>query len=179
MVKWMRAFFQYLDRFYVEMHSCTKLSDQGYKIFKEVVFQPLCDNTTQAIVAEIKKQRDGDEMIDLQLLQGSVAIYLNLSTGKLAQDGFLPSKNLDKAILEHTQQFYEAKSKEIMDSTNLIDYLKVADRYCKEEQTRIEKLLTWDIGIEVLKVFRSEMLVKPQAVLLSKEKGFKEFMNQK
>ena len=27
MVKWMRAFFQYLDRFYVEMHSCTKLSD--------------------------------------------------------------------------------------------------------------------------------------------------------
>jgi len=27
MVKWMRAFFQYLDRFYVEMHSTTKLGD--------------------------------------------------------------------------------------------------------------------------------------------------------
>ena len=42
MVKWMRAFFQYLDRFYVEMHSTTKLSDQGFKIFKETIFQPLC-----------------------------------------------------------------------------------------------------------------------------------------
>ena len=112
-------------------------------------------------MAEIKKQRNGDEMIDLELLQGSVAIYLNLSTGKLAQDGFLPRNNLDKAILEHTQQFYEAKSKEIMNSTNLIDYLKVADRYCREEQNRIDTLLTWDIGLEVLKVFRSEMLVKP------------------
>ena len=27
MVKWMRAFFQYLDRFYVEMNSTTKLGD--------------------------------------------------------------------------------------------------------------------------------------------------------
>jgi hypothetical protein len=55
MVKWMRAFFQYLDRFYVEMHNITKLSDQGFKIFKEEVFQPLCANTTEAIVDEIRK----------------------------------------------------------------------------------------------------------------------------
>ena len=118
-------------------------------------------------------------MIDLTLLQGSVAIYLNLSTGKLAQDGFLPRNNLDKAILEHTQQFYESKSLEIMDSTNLIDYLKVADKYCREENQRIEQLLTWDIGQEVLKVFRKEMLVKPQSSLLSKQQGFMELMRQK
>lgn len=55
MVKWMRSFFQYLDRFYVEMHSTTKLGDQGLKIFKEIVFQPLCYATTGAFVNEIKK----------------------------------------------------------------------------------------------------------------------------
>lgn len=84
MVKWMRAFFQYLDRFYVEMHSTTKLSDQGFKIFKETVFQPLCGQTTEAIVEEIKKQREGEEMIDVELLKGTVSIYLTLSSGKLA-----------------------------------------------------------------------------------------------
>ena len=48
-----------------------------------------------------------------------------------------------------------------MNSTNLIDYLKVADRYIKEEKVRVEQLLTWDIGGQVLKVFREEMLIKP------------------
>jgi len=161
MVKWMRAFFQYLDRFYVEMHSATKLSDQGFKIFKEVVFHPLCENSTAAIVEEIRKQRIGEEMIDLELLRASVHIFITLRTGKLAQAGFLPRVNLDKALLEQTALYYEAKSKEIMDSTNLIDYLRVSDKYRRDEQNRVEQLLTWDVGQEVLKVFRREMLIKP------------------
>ena len=49
MVKWMQRFFAYLDKFYVEMHSIAKLSDQGFKIFKEVVFNPICDEVTKAI----------------------------------------------------------------------------------------------------------------------------------
>lgn len=85
------------------MHSCTKLSDQGYKIFKEVVFHPLCENTTQAIIEEIRKQRNGEQMVELELLKGSIAIYLHLCSGKLAQDGFLPRNNLDKAILSQTE----------------------------------------------------------------------------
>ena len=59
MVKWMQKFFQYLDRFYVEMESITKLHDQGFKIFKEIVFKPQCEATTTAIISEIQKQREG------------------------------------------------------------------------------------------------------------------------
>jgi cullin 1 len=59
MVKWMQKFFQYLDRFYVEMESITKLHDQGFKIFKEIVFKPQCNSTTEAIINEIQKQREG------------------------------------------------------------------------------------------------------------------------
>lgn len=125
------------------------------------MFHPLCESTTNAIVGEIKKQRNGDQIIDLELLKGSVAIYIHLSSGKLAQGSFMPRTNLEKALLVQTEQFYAAKSQEIMDSTNLIDYLKVADRYSNEEHNRVENLLTWDIGDEILKVFRTEMLIKP------------------
>ena len=90
MIKWMQKFFAYLDRFYVEMHSVTNLSDQGFKIFKNTIFQPLCDSTTAAITAEIMKQRNDEIMIDVELLKGTVEIYLKLSSGKLAQDGFRP-----------------------------------------------------------------------------------------
>ena len=77
-------------------------------------------------------------MIDIELLKGTVSIYLTLSNGKLAQDGFLPRVNLEKAILEQTEEFYRGKSIEIMESTNLIDYLKVVDKFKKEEQNRVE-----------------------------------------
>lgn len=48
-----------------------------------------------------------------------------------------------------------------MQTTSLIDYLKIADRFYKEEKTRVENLFTWEVGQEVLKVFRREMLIKP------------------
>ena len=65
-----------------------------------------------------------------------------------------------------------------MDTTILIDYLKVADRYYTEEKERVEKVLTWDGGQDVLKAFRREMLLKPQDQLLNKGNGLKEFLEQ-
>ena len=66
-----------------------------------------------------------------------------------------------------------------MDSTNLIDYLKVAERYRKDEQNRVDQILTWDVGQQVLKAFRKEMLIKAQTQLLNKGDGFSEFISQK
>ena len=65
-----------------------------------------------------------------------------------------------------------------MDQTNLIDYLRIADKHYEEEKSRVEHILTWDVGQSVLKTFREEMLMKPQALLLSKGDGFKDFISQ-
>lgn len=80
MVKWMQRFFQYLDRFYVEMNSITKLSDQGFKIFKEVLFKSIQENTTRAIVEAVAQQRRHEACeVDDELLKGVVKIYQVLS----------------------------------------------------------------------------------------------------
>jgi cullin 1 len=78
MVRWMQRFFQYLDRFYVEINSLTPLTDQGYKIFKGVVFQPLIGPITSAILENIRKEREG-ELVDTDLLKKVIDIYLFLS----------------------------------------------------------------------------------------------------
>lgn len=65
-----------------------------------------------------------------------------------------------------------------MDQTNLIDYLKSADTHNEKEKARVDNILTWDVGQQVLKAFRKEMLVIPQPKLLNKGNGFKEFMSQ-
>ena len=65
-----------------------------------------------------------------------------------------------------------------MENTTLIDYLKVVDSYLDAETLRTERVLSWDIGTELLKKFRQEMLIKPQDKLMMKGDGIKEFMNQ-
>ena len=63
-----------------------------------------------------------------------------------------------------------------MDQTNLIDYLIQADKYYEEEKNRVQMVFTWDVGPEVLKTYRKEMLIKPQSQLLNKGNGFEEFL---
>lgn len=65
-----------------------------------------------------------------------------------------------------------------MNITNLIDYLKIADKHYEEEKKRIEKIITWNINVQVIKTFRQEMLIKPQRELLTKGDGFKNFISQ-
>jgi len=112
-------------------------------------------------------------------LRNIVKIYLKLSTGKLANDGFLPRINLDKALVEETRLFYEGKSNEVIVQTNLIDYLRETDKFYTQEKNRVTHIINWEIGEEILKTFRQEMLVKPQPQLLSKGNGFKDFIQDK
>lgn len=162
MVKWMQRFFQYLDRFYVEMNSVTKLSDQGFKIFKEVLFKPIQENTTKAIVEALRKDRLGEDAeVDDELLKSIIKIYLFLSQDSLVSDGWLPKINLEKALVEETQQFYESRSRETMGTTSLIEYLTIAQNHYEKEKAKAETVFTWSVSSDILRTFREEMLVKP------------------
>ena len=52
-----------------------------------------------------------------------------------------------------------------MSETILIDYLREADRYYEEELKRKEDIFKWNIGEQVVKTFRNEMLIKPREYL--------------
>ncbi len=105
MVRWMQRFFQYLDRFYVEINSLMNLTDQGYKIFKSVVFQPLINNITSAVLSAIDRERN-EELIDVDLMKKTVEIYLYLSGEKLMSDPLNPRKFLEDRVLEQTRTYY-------------------------------------------------------------------------
>lgn len=67
----------------------TPLTDQGFKIFKTVVFQPLLNNITQAVLSAIDRERN-EELVDVDLMKKTVEIYIFLSSEKLQQDSSLP-----------------------------------------------------------------------------------------
>jgi cullin 1 len=105
MVRWMQRFFQYLDRFYVEINSLTPLTLQGFKIFKSVIFQPLITNITQSILNAIQRERD-EELIDVELLKKTIEIFISLSNDKLQQDSILCIKVLENSIIDQAKSFY-------------------------------------------------------------------------
>jgi hypothetical protein len=67
----------------------TPLTDQGFKIFKTVLFQPLLNNITQAVLSAIDRERN-EELVDVDLMKKTVEIYIFLSSEKLQQDSSLP-----------------------------------------------------------------------------------------
>lgn len=136
MVRWMQRFFQYLDRFYVEINSKIPLTDQGYKIFKGVIFHPLMKGITDAILEDIRKEREG-ELVDVALLKRSVEIFLFLSTEKLNQESINCKQFLQDRILEQTKQFYQLKSQELLAKASLSEYLHQANKYFTEETERL------------------------------------------
>jgi hypothetical protein len=58
------------------------LTEQGYKIFKTVVFQPLINNITQGVLSAIERERN-EELVDVDLMKKTVEIYIFLSGEKL------------------------------------------------------------------------------------------------
>lgn len=118
----MQRFFQYLDRFYVEINSLTPLTDQGFKIFKGVIFQPLIQNIVNAILEDIRKEREG-ELIEVDLLKKVVDIFLFLSSERLTQESLNCKKYLEDKILDQARNFYKMKSQDLLAKASLSEYL--------------------------------------------------------
>jgi hypothetical protein len=66
----------------VEINSLTPLTEQGFKIFKGHIFQPLITNITNAVLQTIDRERH-EELVDIDILKKTIDIYVFLSGEKL------------------------------------------------------------------------------------------------
>ena len=109
MVRWMQRFFQYLDRYYVEMSSIGTLTDQGFFQFKLIIFGQMAQKITQAILNLIWKDRDGDK-VDSDLLKNVVGIFSYLNNEKIIGQGANYLLDLENRIVEDSVLFYKNRS---------------------------------------------------------------------
>lgn len=62
----------------------------------------------------------------------------------------------------------------LLASASLSEYIQKANQYLKEEESRIERYLSWDdIKNGILKEFKTEMLFNHEQALLDRETGIK------
>mmetsp|Transcript_20066 Transcript_20066/g.14783 ORF Transcript_20066/g.14783 Transcript_20066/m.14783 type:complete len:132 (+) Transcript_20066:317-712(+) len=127
-VKWMQKFFQYLDRFYVEINSVMPLTEQGYKLFKVCVFNQMSSQIIQAVLEMVTMEREGDP-VDDSLLKDVVEIFLFLSSGDaMLQDALNCRKLLEDRLLEATREFYQRRCQSLLEKESLSGYLAIANQ---------------------------------------------------
>ena len=171
MVKWMQRFFQYLDRFYVEMSSIASLSEQGFAQFKAEIFGRMLNKITDALLQQIEKNR-ANELVDIDLIRKVVSIYSFLSSDKISGASANCLAELEQKVLERSRAFFSKKASQMIESYTLVEYLQQSDLLLEAENDRLEKCLTWPgFDSKLRTVFQEEILMRYQLQLLNSENG--------
>lgn len=71
-----------------------------------MIFQPLIENITSAILDNIRREREG-ELIQVDLLKKIIDMYLFLSAERLTNESLSCKKYLEDKIIEQTRYFYQ------------------------------------------------------------------------
>ena len=152
MVRWMQRFFQYLDRFYVDMSSILNLTDQGFAQFKINVFERLLDKVTQAVLEQVEKDRKG-EPVDSDLLNKVIQIYTYLSNDIVTGNSINCLAELETKLITSSRNFFQQQSNKMM-NLSLVEYLTIVDNMLTKEEDRILQYLKWqDMGNKVIYEF--------------------------
>jgi cullin 1 len=112
-------------------------------IWGQSLFKPLKQRLTNAILALIEKERNG-EQIDTTLVQGVVGAYVALGLNKdkpkeTTLDVY--KKDFEEAFLAATEVYYTAESTQFIAVNTISDYMKKVDQRLKEEENRINMYL--------------------------------------
>ena len=136
MNKWMKKFFLYLDRYYVRHHSLPTLQDAGLRHFKQLVFDQIKRDAVNALLAEVNKEREGEE-IDRALMRQCVEVFEHMGMATL--DTYI--QDLERPLLTETKNYYTRKSQAWLETDSTPAYMKKAEKALADEATRVGNYL--------------------------------------
>jgi cullin 1 len=148
LVHFMRKMFNYLDRYYLKNTNMQALAMSSLQFFKEKCFTVLQDNLRQAVLNQITKDRDG-EQVDWDLLKSSISAfvqmgYINADIIK-SDDEYVwkGDKNLtiyetqfEKQLINRSKDEYQQKSAGWMGRLNCPEYLREVEKHLLKEEER-------------------------------------------
>lgn len=175
MVKWMRAFFQYLDRHFVSQNKLPKLDTQATRIFISEVYTPLRIAIVQAISSQVHSERDG-EVIDQSCIRETVIMLNKLGTA--SEDPVKPMKALCDEMVKATGEYYEAKARTWITENSCPEYLLKAETALLDERKKIEGYLDSSLEIPMMTTFYHAVIEVQETDLLEKETGMLYLLQQ-
>lgn len=164
MNRWMKSFFMYLDRYYVQYHSLPKLTEAGLNHFKEIVYEQLKKDVSNAVIFQINEEREKIP-IDRSLLRNVVDLYVQMGVGSIE----VYEADLEAPFLNSTQEYYARKADEWMAVDDTPSYLFKVEKVLADEKDRLINYLNNVTETKLMTVVENELLGKKKMELLEKD----------
>ena len=164
MNKWLSQFFMYLDRFHVTYNSLPTLTDTGLVKFKDIVFDQVKENVTNAILLLINQERNG-ATIDRPAVGSVIELFVSMGMGRL--DVYV--EEFETHLLTWARAYYEHKANEWMQDDSTPVYLLKSEKALTEESSRVQQYLNSESEPKLLQAVEEELLAKFEMQLLEKE----------
>jgi AraC-like DNA-binding protein len=155
--KWMSKMFNYLDRYYLKFSNMDSTVLTAIKLFKSVVFDTLKQELVDAVLEEIRKWREGDD-VDWAVLHLVIESFITIGITKNAKiekgtsgEGSFKwggEQNLheydglfEKTFLQHTKEYYKQQADQWFVQLNSPEYIRKAlSRFEEEEKKAVEHM---------------------------------------
>jgi len=169
--------FMYLDKFYTQNADRLATKLQGYKIYKENVFDTFVGPVRNAILNCITKERNGEEQ-DRNLLKECVEVFVEMGQNYQDKGIKIYQIELEKYLLDHIADHYRRSANTWMSQDECPAYLAKAERILSEEKGRVESYLHRTTLDSFLKECYARVLKAHQNDLLRKNTGLVYMLSQ-
>jgi len=179
MLRWLKKFFMYLERYHTHQNSLASLKEVGYSAFKMTIFDVVKDRLREAILEQIKLNREDEinstaEMrIDPQTLKKVINIFVEMK-----EDRSTYGEDFEVQFIDASKLYFREISRVWMDQ-NFPEYIKNAEKTKLLEQERVRLYLHTSTEDSLMKAFQREVLSERQNALLEKESGIKSLLANK
>uniref|UniRef100_A0A7S1TYF3 Cullin family profile domain-containing protein n=1 Tax=Phaeomonas parva TaxID=124430 RepID=A0A7S1TYF3_9STRA len=161
---WMRKFFMYLDRYYVNHENLPALEDSGVTKFKTIVYDVVKERVVDALLQEIDRERE-NAVIDRQRVRDCISLLEDIGMATLD----VYTNDFEEQLLESTTRYYRNKAAAWLESESTPSYLISTEQALEEEKNRVDQYLNKSTKECLLRVVETELLKTPGQQLLEKE----------
>ncbi|XP_016432694.2 cullin-1 [Nicotiana tabacum] len=164
MVKWLLKFFHYLDKFFIKRAEVPALNEVGLTCFRDLVFQEVKGRVTDAVIALIDLEREG-EKIDRALLKNVIDLYIEMAKGKMQYY----VNDFEEDMLRDTACHYTRKASSWIIEDSCPEYMLKAEECLQKEKDRASHYLHSSSETKLLEKVQNQLLVVYTNQLLEKE----------
>ncbi|OMJ73205.1 hypothetical protein SteCoe_28150 [Stentor coeruleus] len=169
MAKWLKHFFQYLDRHHVTQNSLPSLQNVAFTKFQTLVIEDLKDKIVQSFLEILQKDRESE--IHQRDAMKEVHSMLLVLDNQIKEESQKLCPAIERNVLQDTYNFYAGKSAAWIGQDSLSDYLKKAEDHLIQENQRCVHVMGEASWKNIQNKYLEIVIKDKIQILLEKETG--------
>merc|ERR1719433_744127 len=172
----MKRMFNYLNRYHVpNSDGLLELAENGYRLFKEHVFDHYNEALRNTLLHFIESERNGN-IVKRELIKDCVYIFVGLGqelkTNYKGNELGIYQNDFQSHFIRETKKYYELTAEKWLQTKSTPEYLIEVERVQDAEMNRLESYLHSETSEQpLMHCLRETLLRKHQETLLDQDSG--------